>query len=260
MFYFKYAHSWLLMATLVYGGTAATAAQEADKLPNAEEVIQDFVKVTGGVEKYKAIKSTKLTGKFSVPQAGLTGDMTIVQCPPNKVRANIVLAGLGEQKQGSNGKTAWELSTMTGPRILKDAEAKQLMEEANFEKVLAPKDYYKDLKCVGIEEVEGEKCYKVELTKHDDTKTTDYYSIGSKLLLRTDAQLVSNMGKMEVTSIISDYRDVDGMKTAFKMEQSLPNGMSQVIQMEKIEYNQEVDQQKTFELPAEIQELLDSQK
>ena len=261
MLFSKCAPAWLLIATFICSGEiATTVGQESDTLPSADEVLQAYVKATGGVEKYKAIKSTTLTGKFSVHQAGITGDMTVLQCPPNKVRANIVLGGLGEQKQGSNGKTAWEVSTMTGPRILTGAEAEQLMNESNLKRVYAPRDYYKSMKCVGIEDVNGEKCYKLELTKPDDTKVTDYYSIESKLVLRSDAQLVSNMGKMEITSLLSDYRDVDGIKTAFKMEQALPNGMSQVIQIEKIEYNQKVDQQKAFELPAEIQELLDSKK
>ena len=252
--------NWLLILTLACGClTAASPAQETDPLPSAEDVLKAYVKATGGLEKYKAVKTMSAQGTVSIPQAGIEGKIDMLQVVPNKVRVNTELTGLGTIKQGSNGKTAWELSAIAGPRVLKGEEAKQLMEEANMKKTYQPQSYYKEMKCVGVEEIDGDRCYKIELTKPNGSLQTDFYSVESKLLVKSIAEVVTNMGEMKISAQASDYRDVGGVKMPFKMEQLLPNGISQIIEMDKVQFNVEIPED-AFVLPSEIKELLDEQK
>lgn len=252
--------NWLLILTLACGClTAASPAQETDPLPSAEDVLKAYVKATGGLEKYKAVKSMSAQGTVSVPQAGIEGEIDVLQVVPNKVRVNTELTGLGTIKQGSNGKTAWELSAITGPRVLKGEEAKQLMEEANMKKIYMPQSYYKEMKCVGVEDVDGDKCYQLELTKPNGSLQTDFYSVESKLHVKSITEVVSNMGEMKISVQISDYREVKGIKIPFKLEQALPNGITQVLEFSKLQFNAEIPED-AFVLPDEIKELLDEQK
>ena len=249
--------AWLCPLLLICPGLAATSsAQEAGDLPSAEEVLSAYVKATGGVEKYKNLKNMSATGKISIPQAGIKGSLEMLQVAPNKVQVKTDLGGLGTIRQGSNGETAWELSVITGPRILKGEEAKQLMQEANLKKTYEPQSYYKEMKCVGTEDVDGEACYKLELTKPNGVVQTDYYSIESKLQVKSMNEVVTNMGEMKIAVKLGDYRETDGIKMPFKMEQSLPNGMSQIVQMDDIRINVEVPEG-SFDLPQEIKEQID---
>ena len=242
--------------TLTVGFHASTQAQ--DDLPSGKEVLQRFVKVTGGMDKYKAIKSMTAEGKVSIPAANVEGEMKIFHQYPNKVLVEANISGLGEQKRGSNGDVAWENSTLQGPRILDGSEAKQLTQEANLERIFMPEKFYSEMKCVGKETVDDDECYKVELTSKDGKKIVDFYSIDSGLKVKSNLTMEVQGSEMQIETKISDYRQVgDSIKASYKVEAVFPNGMSQVVQMEKVKYNAEIAEDK-FNLPGEIKELIDN--
>src|SRR5262245_57539130 len=83
------------------------AEQPAEPLPKAEEVLDRFVKETGGKEAYAAIKSMVKTGKINMMMQ-IEGPMKEYVVRPNKLYSEITLGQFGEMKSGSDGETVWQ--------------------------------------------------------------------------------------------------------------------------------------------------------
>jgi zinc protease len=228
-----------------------------EDLPTADEVIAKFIEKTGGIDKYKAIKSMSQSGTISLPAAGLSGTMKMMAAAPNKILVKVSLPGAGDEKSGSDGETVWSDSTMTGRRILSGKEREQILLEADFRRLYDPASVYESLKVVGTDEVEGEKCYKVEVVKKSGDKQFDYYSAESGLQLKADIKTQSPMGALNIETYIEDYKDVGGILMPHKMTQKfVDNGMEMQVEMSEIKINPDLEED-TFELPADIQKMVD---
>ena len=60
---------------------------------------------------------------------------------------------IGETKQGTDGKVAWEVSAVNGDRDLDGDEKDAFIRAAIFNKELNWKNIYSKAECVGIEDV-----------------------------------------------------------------------------------------------------------
>ena len=243
-----------LMAVSSLSWMSATSIGQ--DLPTAEKVLQTYVKKTGGMERYQAVKSMKTSGEMSVPAANLSGKLNIVFMAPDKFYFKADMGALGVQERGSNGKVVWENSTIQGARIIKGDEAEQILEEISMAAILAPKKFYKKMETVGKEKVKGEPCYVLELTRKNGNVDKDFYSIESGLKLKTVRTLESPLGKMEIESFESNYRKSNnGLLSSWTGEQKVgPNSI--MVKMSSVEFNVDIDQ--SFELPAAVKELIDN--
>ena len=249
----------LLLAAICLSTSGATICRAQDdapaKLPTAAEVIAKYVEVTGGLEKYKAVKSLKQTGTLSIPAAGINGTMEVKVASPDKVLMAVELPGAGNESTGSNGETVWSDSTMSGTRLLVDKEAEQTKREADFRRMYDPASVYKSLEVTGVEDVEGEKCYELKITKNDGDTQMEYYSVKSGLQTKSITTAQSAMGPMEIESMTGEYKEFGGIKFPTKMIQKLPNGMEMVVEFSEIVINPELPAD-TFALPEKIQKLV----
>jgi len=247
----------ILLAVAIMGvaGIQQSQAQD-DDLPSAESIIKNYVEKTGGIDKYKAVKNVFSSGTLSVPQQNISGTMEMTVQMPGKLSADVEIEGIGSIVQGSNGEHTWEISVIAGPRLVEGDEAEMLTEETSMDKLVDPANFYKSMETTGVEDVDGEKCYRLVLTKKNDKKVEAYYSVESGLEVKRATDLSTQMGDVGVEIYFSDYRDVDGILTPFKTEQKMSTGVSVVISFDKMQYNVDVDAKK-FDIPDEIQKLID---
>lgn len=226
-----------------------------DRLPSAEKVLSTYIKNTGGIEKYKAIKNARLKGEMSVPAANLKGKVEVVYVKPNKFHFQADLGALGKQERGSNGKVMWENSTLQGARLIEGEEAEQMMQGLSLDSITNPMKYYKSMKTVGTEEVNGDECYVLEMTRKNGDVEKDYYSIKTGLKVKSVRSVASALGKIEVESFDSNYKkSKNGLLSAWTTEQKVgPNTVR--ISMSSVEFNVDLGNQ-SFELPDEVKELL----
>ena len=245
----------LVIATVTALGSSSLVCQAQEKLPTAEEVIAKYVEVTGGLEKYKSIKSMHQSGTMSIPVAGIEGTIDLKTIAPNKLAVSVELAGAGNEMSGSNGETVWSSSTMTGDRILTGKEAEQTLLEADLRRIYDPASVYKLMEVIGIEEVDGDKCYKLKVTRKSGEEQLEYYSIDTGLQTQSKITAQSPMGPVKIEVGVSDYQDVGGLKFPHKMTQTfVDQGMVIEVVMDKIELNPEFPAD-TFDLPENIQKI-----
>ena len=160
----------------------------------------------------------------------------MTQAAPNKLAAIIELAPIGVTKRGTDGKNAWDVSSIAGDRDLDGEEKESMLREANIYKELHWKDLYSKVECVGIEDVDGKPAYKVVLTPKSGKPKTDYYDKKSHLLVKQTSTITSPMGDIEVEVFPSDYKSVDGLLIPFTATQKVLT-QEIVLKMTEIKHN-----------------------
>jgi hypothetical protein len=230
----------------------ALTAYAAD-LPSGESLLERCLVKSGGSEAYARVKSAKMTGKVELVGHNISGPVSVFQ-QGDKTYTVIELAGLGKVEEGFDGKTAWETNSMQGPRI-KDGEEKAATVRSSRMNLMGSwREYYKDARTVGEEEIDGKPAWKVQLTPKEGKPEIFYFDKNSGLLVRMTQTVSSALGEIPVEVSLTDYRDVGGIQTPFALTQK---AVSQVMSMhfESVEWNPEIPANR-FDPPPAIQALI----
>ena len=241
--------------------TQPAAPKTDEKLPTGKEVLAKFVEVTGGKAAYEKVKTRVSEGTFELKPMGMKGTLKMMQQAPASMTLTIDIEGMGAITQGNNGTHAWNADPMQGARLLEGKELEESNRQAQLAAELYPDIIYKSVECVGVEKIGEVDCYKVEMVTKGDSKRTSYYSKADGLLLRMDMTIDSPMGEVKATSTMEDYREVDGMKVAFKAIMAISAGakIEQIMTFTKITHNTELPAT-TFNPPKDVQDLIDAAK
>ena len=228
--------------------TAPAKPEAAKDLPAAKDLVEKHVKAIGGKE--AILKHTSKHMKASMMNMGQPIEMEIRAAKPNKllVRVN---TPMGVILQGYDGKVAWITGAM-GNMILEGAQEKQFKAQADFYDDLKDPAKFKSMDTVAKEDFEGRPCYKVRfVSKEDEDEHFEYYD--AQTGLQAGGTMDIGMG-MPVTQVLLEYKDFGGVKTATKTRIV---GTGQEFTIGDIEYDKV--EASTFDLPAEIQELIKQQ-
>jgi hypothetical protein len=232
-------------------------AEAEAALPKGEDVLDRFVKETGGKEAYDNIKSLVLTGELGLGM-GMTGKMKMYVQRPGKLLSQITIPQIGEIKSGSDGETVWSDSPMEGPKILEGPQRELTLDSVHISDEANWRERYTEAKCVGIEDVKGKPAYKVELTSKSGTKRTGFYDKESGLLVKQTMVIKLEQGEIPTESYISDYKKVGDLLFPHKTTTTM---MTQEMKttFDTIEVNPDLPAS-TFELPADIKELKEAKE
>ncbi|MFN0136031.1 MAG: hypothetical protein ACKVS9_07935 [Phycisphaerae bacterium] len=229
-------------------------------LPKAEDVIDKYIKVTGGKEAYEKRQDITVTSSVEFKGQGMSAKATGYQAAPAKSYNVIEIEGMGKIEEGYDGKVAWETNPMTGPRIKEGNELEFAIRTATFNGELHWKKLYKSAETVGSEDIDGKKAFKLKLTPNKGKDEFQFYDAESGLLVKSTATIDSQMGELPVETKYVEYKEMGGVKLPVKVMQVVGGGMQTLeITIEKVEVNTKIPDSK-FELPKEIKELLDKPK
>lgn len=245
---------YVAAATFVF--VLAVSVQAQETLPPAADVLARHVKAVGGKEALLKHKSSTMKGKIEIAGQGVGGDITAYGAAPNKVLIRFQLGGLGEIQQGYDGKVGWSINPLTGPKLLEGKELEDLRDGADYYNEAAGVEAFKSAQTVERTKFEGKECYKVKLVRKSGRELTRYYDVKTGLLAGSVSTQESQMGAIEVTTAVSDYKEFGGILAATKSVQSIAAGKF-TITVTSIEYDSVDD--KVFALPPQIKGLLPKQ-
>ncbi len=233
---------------------AWTGAVQAGQPPaggalSAEQILERSIEAAGGREAYAKLTSTMAKGVMEFSEQHLHGVIEFYAKAPNKRLVVTNIENLGEFRQGFDGQTAWMDNPLGGLRRLEGAEAARIRLEADFHRPLKWPELYSKIELAGKETVAGRPAYVVRLTPKEGRPVTHYYDAENFLLLRQDMVQETSQGEIAVQAVMSDYRDVGGVKTPHRIEQRLPMGKI-VIQFSEIRNNVELDDARFAMPPA----------
>ena len=225
----------------------STQAQTA-KTPTVDEILAKYFETTGGIEKWKALKSFTQTGKAN--QQGQEFPLTVYAKAPNKIKIVLNIQGTELVPQAYDGTTAWMLNPFGGgkdPVKMDDEMAKEIKDE-EFEDDFI--DYNKkghEATLEGTEEIDGVKCYKIKLVRNknnpkEDITEVHYFDSENFVPICQVTYARSGPSKgTEQRAYLSDYQEVNGLMFPFSTEIKT-NGQTQAkLIIEKIATNDITD-------------------
>ncbi len=246
------------------GMIPATKAQDKEKrgkLPKAEKIIDRYIKVTGGEDAYKKVKTRVAKGTLKV--SGITGELTVIQKAPNKMHMVVDIQGIGKIESGTNGKVVWETNPNTGAKIKDGKEKARFLRTAAMDSDYNWRKYFKSAETTGITKVKMEvgpekgkeyTAYEVKLTTKDGSVERRYFNTESGLVVKISQTLQTPMGNFASDSYVSNYKKVDGISMAMTVSQSILNQVI-TIDLKSVEQNVKVPDDR-FALPDSVKELL----
>ena len=102
---------------------------------------------------------------------------------------------------------------------------------------------------IGKVNLEGKEAYRIKLTNADGM-VKDYYIDGETYLVTMVKTKVEAMGQtMNVDTKIVEYKEINGIKMGYKMEQVMPMGTS-TITLDEIKLDEKIDDS-VFTRPSE---------
>ncbi len=225
---------------------------QAQDLPKAKELMDNYVKKTGGQEAYKKIKNRISKGTISL--AGQQGDLVAYQKAPNLMYMKFELQGFGTFETGTNGKIVWERNPVTGAKLQTGSEKAKMLRTSAFDSDYNWQNYFKSVETVGKVNVKGKPAYKVKMVDKSGNVSHRFFDMESGLVVKMISKVDSQLGEVETETFVSDYRKVGDMLIAFRAVQNVL-GQEVDIQLKTIEHNVEVPEDR-FELPREVKRLL----
>jgi outer membrane lipoprotein-sorting protein len=236
------ALSGLLLAVCA----ASASAQTVD------EVIAKNLEARGGVDKIKAVKSMRMTGKMTVGP-GIEVPVTLEIKKPGSVRLEMVFQG-NTGIQAYDGKTGWGVSPMSASKAAEPMSAedtRDMEEQADLDGSLVDwKAKGHTVELMGKEKVEGSDAFKIKLTLKNGEVRYVYIDADSHLELKTDAKRTVRGSEMEIESFLSDYKEVGGLIVPHTITQGQKGRPEkQVISIGKVELDVPIEDAR-FQMPV----------
>jgi zinc protease len=229
------------------------AIGSAQALPDGKALVAKHAAAVGGRQTLDKHTSLHMTGTFSMAAMGIDGPVHVYRAKPARFLQQITLGSFGESTQGFDGTTAWAIQPMQGASVMSGDQAAQVQQSADFYSDFPDVSKYTSIETVALEDFEGRKCYKVKLVKAVGGETIQYFDAETGLAAGAVRSVDTQMGKMDITMVMSDYKDQDGYKMPTKITQKTPQG-DVVLTFTAFEWDK-VDA-KVFDLPDAVKALV----
>ncbi len=216
-----------------------------------DELIAKHIQARGGMEKIKAIKTLRVTGRMTVGP-GIEAPVVLEEKRPNSMRLELSIQGL-TAVQAYNGKTGWAIMPFAGkkdPEPMGEDDLKATSEQADFDGPLIDyKDKGNKVELVGKEPVEGTDAYKLKVLLKDGNTRYIYLDTDSFLVIKEESKVTIRGTEREGESSMGDYKEVDGVMFPFSVESGLKgSAQKQKITIDKMETNVPIDDSR-FQMP-----------
>ncbi len=217
-----------------------------------DEILAKNFEAKGGIEKWKAVKSIKLTGKMAMG-GGMEAPISMTKKRPEMMRLDFTVQGM-TGTQAFDGTNGWMLMPFLGKKDAEPMTGDMLREvklQADFD---GPTWDYKakghTVELLGKGDVEGTPAYKVKLNTKEGTESVIYIDAENFLEIKTESKMKIQGQEVESETTIGNYQEVDGLLFAMSLEmkpKGAPSG--QTITIEKVELNPTVADDQ-FKMPA----------
>ncbi|REG82818.1 LolA-like protein [Algoriphagus antarcticus] len=200
---------------------------------SVKEVIDNYVKATGGEAKMKAVRNVEM--KMQAEFQGMKLDMSSVIDQENQRLLNVT---------DMNGNTVSKTVLKDGAgKVMAMGQEQVLTEDqltAMKNQIYAFRELYLDELGVtvtydGTAEIDGEEAHILSFETGGDGNTTEYYSVANGLKLQTESKAAGTIS-------YKDYKEVDGLMMPMTMV--ITNAMLPMpleAKITSIEFNQDLD-------------------
>ncbi len=240
---------WLFLAVAVLCLSAFAFSQTAD------ELVSKNIEAKGGLDKIKAVKTLRITGRAEQSDNPPLG-VVIEHERPDEIRQDISIAGM-TMVQAYDGKEGWMIQPFGGkkdPQLMGEDDLRDLTIDADIDGPLV--DYKakgNTVEYLGHSMVDGDDALRLKVTlKNGDVL---YYDLDpdSYLEIRREAQEFIRGSVKESVMEYGSYKAVDGVMYPFSMAIWPKNDPTQTltVTIDKVEVNVPLAESQ-FAVPASL--------
>jgi hypothetical protein len=221
----------------------------------ADELVNKNIEAKGGIDKIKAVKTVRMTGKAVFP-GGFTAAAAQENMRPNLLRETFTLQGM-TMVQAYDGTAGWQIQPFGGnkdPQFMGEDDLRDLLIDADIDGPLV--DYKakgNTVEYLGHDVVDGDDALRLKVTlKNSDIV---YYLLDpdTYLEIRKETQEFIRGSVKENASEMGAYKAVAGVMYPYSVSSGPKNDPTswQTITMDKIEVNVPLDNA-DFAVPASL--------
>ncbi len=228
----------LLCLTVLLFLPLAAAGQTAD------EIVKKALDARGGVEKIKAVRSERISGRVSFGQ-GAEGTFVVELKRPLKMRAEISIEGQTIVRVYDGKSSGWMINPFAENKEgqpLSPEDLRNISDESDFDGPLV--DYKakgNQIELAGKEKLDDKPVYRLKLTNKNGDVRFYFIDATTFLLLKWEGTRKTEDQELPWESFSSDFREVQGLKYAFRIDQGSPGEFKQTLTAEKIEIDPLID-------------------
>lgn len=222
------------MKKLVYLFVSLVTLPSFAQETTTKQVIEKYMTAIGG--KQAASEIEDLTMKMTAEIQGQKMETLVQKKQPNKFLTVVTIDGMGEMNRiVCDGKKA-KMTAMGQTQDLEGEALEALLKQNSF---FGEMSYLEDDSKVtyeGIEKVNDTDCHKLKVTTTMGD-AFEYYDAATGLKVRQVMDSKTPMGEMTITTDISDYRQVGGVKFPHKLKQDMGMMAFEMV-IEELKVNQ----------------------
>jgi hypothetical protein len=220
----------------------------------ADELITKNIEARGGMEKMKAIKTLRMTGKFE-GGGGFTASVGQENERPNLIRQTFVLQGM-TAVQAYDGTTGWQIQPFNGkkdPELMGEDDLRDLLLDAEFDGPLVDyKEKGSTVEFLGHDAVDGDDALRLKVTLKNGDIIYDYLDPDTFIEIRREIQQFIRGSVRDRVVGLGSYKPVNGVMFPFSLSSGPKNHPdAQTTTVQKIEANVTIDPA-DFALPASL--------
>ena len=209
-------------------------AKEIDASITVKNIFENHLNAIGGVEKLNNVTSISITAAVTIPGAPFKPNAIIKEKFPNKSSMEMSVPNMGTlMTQKFNGEDGY--IEQMGQKIPyeDDQKTEQKEKKGLFEEI-----YLDDsvAQIVSLSPVDGKDIYKVQIKEN----SFRFYEADSGLLIMTEETTVAMGNEIKTITKFSDYKEVEGVKYAFKRE-IITGPQTIVIEADQVILNEEIE-------------------
>ncbi len=186
---------------------------------DAKEIINKSIEAQGGKKILENIVDSTYIGNMEMIQFGMSGGVTRYQKEPNKMRMDIEVQGF-IITQAYDGETAWMINPQTNAteEMPENLAADMKKGALGLDAVLNPEKYGITYSYKGTETIDAVEHHIIEQSFEDGEKITLFINGKTYLPYKSITTSIGPTGsEIEETTIMSDYREVEGMMIPFSL-------------------------------------------
>ena len=229
----------LISITLLLFLPLSAAAQ------TAEEIVKKVLDARGGVQKIKAVQSERVSGHVSFAP-GMEGTFVVELKRPLRMRVEINVDGRKIIRVYDGKSSGWMVNPFVenkGVEPLPSEDLKNISDESDFDGPLVDyKTKGNGIELAGKEMLDDKPVYRLKLTNKYGDFRSYFVDASSYRLLKWEGVRKSANQEIPWESFFSDFREVQGLKFPFRIDQGSPGTeVRQTLTAEKIEIDPQID-------------------
>jgi len=208
----------LWLCALLMGGPALAQ-------PSVDQILEKYTEAIGGRAACEKVTTREMKGTVEIPDDNASGTAQVYAAAPERFRLTMTIPEYGGVIETVvDGENGWQKNPDSGVHAMSRTDLAIARRDHHFYRELRLKELFPKMEAAPAAKVEGHAANVIVATPASGPAETLYFDADTGLLLKRDFERITlEDGIVQYEMFYRDYRDVDGLKMPFTIEQRSPD-------------------------------------